>query len=402
MKTKNFLVLLVSVLALALVAQTVSAFGQITSVEVDGEQVLGQTINLEPGRTIDVRITFVADVAADDVRMKAEIVGEDDVVSERFDILPGGKYVRTLQLRVPFDLDDDSNESRTLEIEVESENSGSVDEFISFTIQRVSYTLEILSVQIQPEVKAGDTFVMDVVLKNRGSHEATDTFLKVTMPELGLETRTFYGDVAQEDRGDPDETDSVERRTYVRIPANTRPGLYTVQLEAFNDDSFVQTERRILVVGAGQDTTVYSSSTSQDLALEERGEYRLTVVNRGNSLAVFNLNADAPAALDVDLSESVIVVPAGSSKTVSVFASAAEEGDYDFTVSVTSEDGTLIDQEAFVANVAGENSGNGVGQNTTVLLTVILAIIFIVLLVVLIVLLTRKPEQKEEFGETYY
>jgi hypothetical protein len=93
-------------------------------------------------------------------------------------------------------------------------------------------------------------------------------------------------------------------------------------------------------------------------------------------------------------------LPAGSSKTVEFTASSSVRDEYDFTVNVLSEDGTLIEQKAFKANVT--EGGTSVTANTTVLLTVILAIIFVVLLVVLIVLLTRKPESKEEFGESYY
>jgi preprotein translocase subunit SecG len=99
-----------------------------------------------------------------------------------------------------------------------------------------------------------------------------------------------------------------------------------------------------------------------------------------------------------------VVVPAGTSRTVEFLVDSDTRDEYTFNVDVLSDGGALIDSKTFSANVVeGKGTGStGVQANTTVLLTVILAIIFVVLLVVLIVLLTRKPESKEEYGESYY
>ena len=97
------------------------------------------------------------------------------------------------------------------------------------------------------------------------------------------------------------------------------------------------------------------------------------------------------------MDEPVIAVPAGNSKAIKYDVSAAKAGTYTFTANIYSS-GNLVKTETFTANV----QGTGIAGNATVLLTVVLAIIFVVLLVVLIVLLTRKPEKKEDFGESYY
>ena len=103
------------------------------------------------------------------------------------------------------------------------------------------------------------------------------------------------------------------------------------------------------------------------------------------------------------MGDNIVVVHAGSSRTVSLFADSDTRDDYTFTVDVNSEEGVLVARETFSANVVeGDSRIGGTTTNATVLLTVILAIIFIVLLVVLIVLLTRKTEKTEEFGESYY
>lgn len=409
MTNKNLLILLVAMFALVVSMYSVSAvdFGDVIGVEVNDIDVFnGQPFNLEQvaGQRISVLITFRADAPADMVRMKAWISGESTAKTDLFKVNNGTVYSRLIYLDVPNDLDDES-ESRKLEIEVESETEGIADHrTFSFTLQREAFDLEILSIQMQSEIKAGESLVIDAVLKNRGTYETDDTFLTVRIPELGLETRTFYEDLSPTDQGgnEPDKRDSVERRTFLRIPASVKPGLYTVFFEAFNGDTSVLTERRVLIVGAGNDASVFASQTSKTFSAGAQGEFKLTIVNRGNSVGVYTIVANAPTGLNVDVSEPVVVVPAGTSKTISVFASSSKVDDYTFTVNVMSEDGTTLSTQTFSAVVEEGTAGDGITQNTTLLLTVILAIVFIVLLVVLIVLLTRKPEKAEETGESYY
>lgn len=410
MAWKNFMVFLVAAFALVALAANVSAFGTIQSVEVNDVEASSGTVDFAnfAGETVTVRITFLASGNASDVRVKAWFSGEREnaAVSARdFDVIAGNTYSLYVQVPVPHDLDEELHEARTLNIVVENQAQTADEVEIDFTVQRFSYDLEILAVDMQPEVKAGESFAVDVVLKNRGSHLSDDTFLKVRIPELGLETSTYYGDLSAIDSDEPvDRNDAAERRTFLRIPVNAPAGLYTVEIEAFNDDSVARIQRRVLVTGASEGALSVPSTSSKTFSVGETAEYKLTLVNRGTTVSVYMLDANAPSNLNVRLSDNIVVVPAGTSRTVSVFADSAVRDDYTFSVNVNSEEGALVTQQTFVANVV-EGNGSGVSgtkANATVLLTVILAIVFIVLLVVLIVLLTRKPETKEEFGESYY
>ncbi|MFH1802913.1 MAG: hypothetical protein ABH864_05710 [archaeon] len=419
MSKNNLLVFIASVVfVLAFAMGNVSAFGDIETIEVNGVVVVdhGQQVgSVDLANFVDDRVpvlvVFKADngsgVLAEDVRIKAWISGEAEnvVTSERFDVLADRTYTRIVYLDIPSDLRDVLDETRKLEILVESKAEGTADrETIDFTVQRASYVLEILSVDMQPEVNVGDSMVVDVVLKNRGRQFADDAFLTISIPELGLEERTYFGDLSPIDQDDPNKEDAVERRTYIRVPANVEPGLYNVEIEAYNSDSYDRVDRRVLVTGgAVENTMVISASTSKTFNAGETETYKMTLVNRGSVVRVFELQIDSPDNLNVDLSDSLVVVPAGTSRTVEIFADSTIRDEYTFTVDVLS-DGAQIDSKTFRANVVegSGNSGSGVQANTTVLLTVILAIIFVVLLVVLIVLLTRKPETKEEYGESYY
>jgi len=105
--------------------------------------------------------------------------------------------------------------------------------------------------------------------------------------------------------------------------------------------------------------------------------------------------------LTVSVSESVVAVPAGSSKTVTLMASSDKEGTYNFNVNVFSDE-EVVGQTALTTKVEGKASGTSSATNPVIVLTVVLAIIFVVLLIVLLVLIGRKPEKSEEFGESYY
>ncbi|MDO8459997.1 MAG: hypothetical protein Q7S74_02720 [Nanoarchaeota archaeon] len=409
MASKNFFVFLVTALVLAALAvQIVSAstFGTIMSVEVDGVTV-GTTTHLATfaGQSVPVQVVFNATADAQDVRVKAWISGDQGlaVSSDRFDVIAGNMYSKRFLVRMPTNID--PSEQLTLTIRLESENAGTADQIeIPLTVERESYLVEILDVTMDSKIGAGDTLPIDVVLKNRGRHFADDTFVKVQIPELGLETKAYFSDLSPVDQGGNvvDKQDAAERRLLLRIPSDAPAGLYTVEFEAFNADSSTNFEKKLLVTGAEAETMVVAPSTSKTFTTDKSGSYSITLVNKGNTVRVYELSVDAPSDLSVDISEPVVVIPAGSSRSIKIDASSTKAGKYTFTVNANSDSKTL-QSTSYTANVV-ESSGKTtvITSNTTVLLTVILAIVFIVLLVVLIVLLTRKPQKSEEFGESYY
>ncbi len=151
-------------------------------------------------------------------------------------------------------------------------------------------------------------------------------------------------------------------------------------------------------MSGNSNSAIVSSPSSRTFSAGSDGTYRLTLVNSGNKILVYNLVTESDNGLTVDLEDSVVVVPAGESETVEITANAAREGNYNFKVTVLDSDNNVVGEKSFVANVEGRT----VGGNAAVVLTIILAIVFVVLLVVLIVLLTRKPAKADSDGESYY
>ncbi|MBX4195961.1 hypothetical protein KW805_00020 [Candidatus Pacearchaeota archaeon] len=396
---------LVAVLAFAVVMiASVSALGSI-SVEINGIDASASTsVAAFAGQNLPVKVIFSSTDNATDVRVKAWISGDKDVAvsTERFDVLSGQTYSRLISVPVPFDLDD-LDEPLTLNVVVESKQGivASTGTGLDLNVQRESYLVEILDVNVAQTAQVGQALPLDIVLKNRGRKFADDTFVRASIAALGIEEKAYFGDLAPVDQSDPDKDDAVERRMLLRIPSNAPAGIYTVEIQAYNADSSTTTTKKVVIGGVADGSTVVSPALSKNFAPGQTSEYSLTLVNTGDKVQIYDVAATAPAGLTADVSDSIVVVPAGTSRTVKVQASAAKAGVYPFTVSVNS-DGQLVKSVNFIANVEGNKVLGNTGSNATVLLTVVLAIIFVVLLVVLIVLLTRKPAKTEEFGESYY
>ncbi|MEK6825365.1 MAG: hypothetical protein AABY00_01110 [Nanoarchaeota archaeon] len=405
MKSKQILVSLVAVFALLIIfSSNVSAFARIASVEVgDAEAVRFGQINVaaSAGESLPVLVRFTADKNASDVRVQAELNsrGKDyQAETERFDVIAGGVYTKRLNVVMPKNID--PSERLSLEVKISNAAFGTSDrKVIPINAQRESYLLEILDAEMDTKASAGTVLPITIVLKNRGSHLAEDTFVTARIPTLGVQERAYFGDLSAVDKADPDKEDAAERILFVRIPENAKAGIYTVEIEATNDDSTSAVSKKIAISDTGAQSVVVSSSNSKNFAVGEKTTYSMTILNSGNKAKIYTLATESLSEdFKLTLNEPVIVVPAGNSKVLDIDATASNTGSYGFTVSVTS-DGALVKKETFTAKVEGKK---GVEGNTTVVLTVILAIVFVVLLVVLIVLLTRKPEKTKEFGESYY
>lgn len=396
MNTRTLLISLVLSVMLVAVAAQVSALGTIRSVTVNEVEDFQGTAGVFAGETVPVRVIFAADRTTGDVRITARLLGESGVstTTERFDVVAGSTYSRLLNIRMPFDID--PNESFDLEVTVEAQGD-IVRRVVSFEVQRESYLVEVLSVGTPDQVRAGQTLPLDVVLKNRGRHVAEDTFVKARIAELGVSTMGYFGDLDAVDNSDDNEEDAVERRLYLSIPSTARDGVYTIELEAANSDSSTLTTKKIVVVGAGQESRIVTSGATKTFAVGESKTYSLTLVNAGNEIKVYDLVLEASEQLTIDMGDSIVVVPAGTSKTVNMDVTSNEEGTYTFAVTVQS-DGALVKKESFTASV----KGTAAQVNPSVVLTVVLAVIFVVLVIVLIVLLTRRPEKAETYGESYY
>lgn len=396
MKKNMLLVPFVAVLALMVIAFASANLATGVSTEFNGVELGSSTVMVgNVNDVVPVRVTFQADGDATDVKVKVYMEGSREEVSastDRFDIEDGVVYTKLLSLELPSD-SKDLSEEYTLYVEVVSKNDRTEEEY-TVSMQRESYTFEILSVDYSSKVSAGDVFPIAVVIKNSGYNRMDDTYVVVSIPALGISARGYVGDLVSTSVGydDDEKDDSQEEVVYLKVPSSAVSGVYEMRIEVYNDDSDAFTTK-LISVGESASSMVLASVKNQDVNAGETVTYDLIIVNSADDVKVFNIETTSGDVLSVS-APSVVTVGPDSSTTVPISVSVSDDakiGAYTFSVDVDGE------QVVFGANVVGSSISSSV-----VALTVVLVIIFIVLLAVLIVLLTKKERPMEEVETSYY
>lgn len=344
------------------------------------------------GNTVPVRVTFTSLKDMSEVRIHVRMEGHREEVSAstaRFDIVDGVTYTKLLNLKLP---SDEKNLLReyTLYVEISSAKDRTEKEY-TIQMQRESYQLDILSIDHNSKVSAGDVVPVTVVVKNTGYNDADDVFVTASIPSLDILARTYVGELVSTNKNDRDDEVSVSKTLYIKIPENAQ-GAYELEVSVYNLDSKTNARKLISVSESGA-VSVLTAVKNKDLKSGETVSYELILINSGENVKAFNIKAVSGSDLAVSV-PSIVVVGPRSSETVSVAVTASNSasiGTYTFTVEVDGK------QNVFGANVIGTSVSNSV-----VALTVVLVVVFIVLLAVLIILLTRKEKPIEEVETSYY
>ncbi len=434
MKNKTILVSCMAFLTIALTLTIVSAaenssdFIEITDIEVNGISVkldnIGAAIAESISDEIPIVVKFKANRDASDVRVQVSLDGgglreEVSDESERFHIIKGNSYIKRFTLDLPSsrELDKfesvDNDEIRAgktkklfFEVEVTADNERTIrDNFkVILELQRDQYSLDILSVDKNDIVIAGDILAIDVVIENNGHHRLDNVYVQASIPGLGISRKVYAGDLsALGDRFDDDINDARERRIYLTIPSNAPAGNYDLEIEAYNPDTSILASERVVV----REIERVSSTTSRTIAPGEQTTFEVVLTNPSDKAVVYTITPDVVTGLFIEAVEPIITINPGSSRTTMIKVRASEnakEGTYFVTVNAESDVG-LSQKLSLTINVEDSitpTDGEIGRPSTVVVLTVILVIVFIVLLIILIVLLTRRPEETEEFGETNY
>lgn len=401
MNAKSVLVSFIATVSILFLVATASAFtGDLTTnelVKVEGMDASSGDVSVIAGEKIIITVYFDSLQSASDVKVKAEIEGNKVDVEDRtttFDVESGKRYKKTLSLQVPYELKDELSDDITLTISVSNSDYESEEDF-TLRVQRPSYNANIKSVIVKQTVESGETFSVDVVLKNIGYNDLEDVYISASIPELGIQSgKKYLGDlVALEECDceqdeiclircnyclDEDDTDTVTARLYLDVPYDVDGGIYSLEVVVENDEDKTEVAKQIIVNNDVSETVIQSGN-------------KIVLVNPTNKIKVYKIIPEYPATV----SESIVAVPADSSKTVTVDANSNKE----YKVSVFSGE-TLVKTVTF--NSSTDKNNDSSNTSPLVALTIILAIIFIVLLVILVVLITKKPEKSEEFGESYY
>ncbi len=405
MDIKKLLVSFVMLVSILFLAANVSAQQLADNVVVE---VNGVNANSNPaivvGDILFVRVEFDSLVNIQDVTVRAELEGTRRNVraeTNPFDVEIGNRYIRTLRLDVPFDLRDKLSGYVDLNIRISGTGYRNEENF-QLRVQRESYRVDVMSVEVPQTVKAGELFPVDIVLKNLGYNDLSDLFVTAKISALNVERTSFFGNLIAIECDDDasavdnyginisrkcieNKADTISGRIFLSTPYNVKPGIYALEVKVSSEDTVSSQTVQVVISNQFSEGNFIVSGN------------QLMIANPTNELVVYRLVPQSTASLTVSVSDSIVSVPAGSSKTVSVDATSALDGVQTYTVNIFAVDGTLVESVKFSETFEGRDITSPI-----FILTIVLAIIFIVLLVVLIILIGKKPKKSEEFGECYY
>ncbi len=401
MNTKNLWVFFFALASILLVANNfvgaASELVTIDQVKIDDVFASANEVSVTAGETITVKVFFTSLQDASDVKLKLELEGakvSEEATTAPFTVESKKKYSKTLTLTIPYELQDEVSDELTLDIKIWNGDFRTEDNRISLNTQRPSYNAAIMSIDSAQSVKAGKVLPVDVVLKNTGYSRLDDVYVTVKISALGLERSSYFGDlVAVESKYDDDTT---TKRFLLEMPSDAKAGAYTLEVKAFNNDFSVSKSAQVAVENEFP-TSAVAADIKKSASVGSATEFELVIANPTDKLRVFRIVTESNGDLTTGSSATLVSVPAGETKTISVTAKPESKGEYTFDVHLFAGE-ELVDSVKL--GVLAE--GRSAGSSSIVALTIILVIIFLVLLGALVALMRKNPKQSEEFGESYY
>ena len=408
---------------------------QITEVKVEGTSVFGNSgtleLNVERGDSIAIEVwveggdSGTGIVSDDNVRIKAEIngyeYGDIEAKTDTFSVKPGVTYKKTLRLNIPNDLDLESN-LYTLNVEASSNDfSDETNNDIQLNINSKRHYLNIQDVIISPStsVEAGKNIFAKVRLENLGDKKEQDIKVEMSIPELGLSTRTYIDELVPKelDTNNDEETSMSSPEMYLKLPEDAN-GKYTLKFTVTYNRGHTTEEQTfdLLVKGQSRPTvpssTVSIDTTSQTIQAGKGAVYKLMFSNLGQqpvtySVDIAGVSGWGTTRVDPD---TVTVMP-DTTADMFVFVAASENtksGVQPFTLNIK-QDGQVVKQLGLTANVQGASaSSDDSFKNIRQGLEVGFIVLLIILVILGLILAARKlgggskESMEEPSSKTYY
>ena len=224
------LLVVLSIFSVAVSADTSSKY-EVTSVQANSMDISSYTIEVENGYAVPVAVYITGTGETTDVTIRSWIGGYeyDDVaaVSDMFKVDDGISYKKTLNLELPADNIDNSDEDYTLYVEV-YDSQDSYEYTGTVHVEKVRHLVNILDVVLDNSVDAGDYSTATVRLENFGDNKEEDIKVTVSIPALGIQKSEYLSELTNDEIANEDEESSGEVSLTFQIPANAASGSYDV------------------------------------------------------------------------------------------------------------------------------------------------------------------------------
>jgi uncharacterized membrane protein len=401
----------------------------VTSVEINNKNIYADSGNhtnnyrYQRGEQLDIDVCVKALAEVQDAQIEVDIYGyrystrEQNKVSDisnTFDLSEGDNDCFRLNLEVPTKIEADYYKLR---IRVADRDGTSFEQDFELHIEGAdaSSAVEIRDFTIDPEeVIAGRAFTAMIKVRNIGNYDLSDLKATVSIPELNIKTSEYMNNL------DSDESKIFEE-LLLRVPECTKAGNYDVEiLVEFDEYEETSVSTSISVqkgdmCGAStgttgtegtEDKTIVTVPSSQELSQGTSVAYPIMIQNNLGTSKTYTLTvsgASGWATTRIDPS-SVLIVPAGQSKTVYLYVSAnsdSEPGDKIMTLTVDS--GTESKQIPLVAKISMGTAGSTTNWSSLRNgLEIGLVVLVIILIIIGLIIAFNKMKDNKKETEPYY
>jgi len=426
--SKTFVMFFVFIaVAVAMVSVVSAANLEITSLEINNKDrvtATNHTINYvyQRGQALNIDVCVQALTDVTDAQVSADIYGyrysnrdtthPTSDTSDTFDLSQNDSDCKSLKLVIPDLVDMDYYKLR---ISVADRDGLLTEQDYELHLNGVarSSAVQVKDFAFNPEeVVAGRAFTSMVKVRNYGTTDLKDLKVTVSVPDLNINAYQYM-----------DELNSDESKTFeellLRVPDCAKAGTYTVEIKVeFDEYEETDTTGTIKVTSGDScgattpvsptqpDKTVITVPNNQEITQGTGAVYPMVIANSGATSKTYTITlsgASTWASTRIDPS-SVVVVPAGESRTVYLYVSAnkdAELGDKVMTLNI--DTGTESKQVALTAKITAATTN--AGSDTSGFrngLEIGLVVLVIILLIIGLIIGFKKMKDNKQESEPYY
>jgi hypothetical protein len=339
-----------------------------------------------------------------EAKIEVEFDGEDQD-TEYFDV-KANHIGATSVFEIEIDDDEDLVGIETLTVTMKDKegNFDDVEVVIRLDIVKEDNLVEIYDVNFRNglQLNAGEVFIASVGISNEGYDKEDDVYVKMSIPELGLTTRTDRFDLYTDRDANEEEYSKFHKQLFMQMPLNVPSGVYDVYFTVYFDDGDEAREVVYsLIVGSGQ---AYDSQITMD------SEYQVTSAGKAIVYKVLFANPNVDYNVVVEGLDFGTYEVRTEDNTAYVFVSVDEDasnGEYAFNV-VVKAGSNVLEDFAVTTKVTEGNSDvsySSVKQG----LEIGFAVLLVILVILGIILVAKRLGKGDEIEEpmldedqTYY
>ncbi len=281
----------------------------INEVQIDDIALTSGTnrVSLDRNASYPVEIQFTPQQNINNLEIEAFISGYeynyDDKISDATpadDYEANTTYKRTLNIKIPKDVEEDSYKLRIL---FSDRDGDSLIQDYNLKLDPVRNALEIIDIILSQEtVEAGNTLTASVRLANLGSEEEEDIKIGFTIPELGINAATYLDELEQEDEESSEEV-------FLRIPDDAKAGVYNLDVKVDYDRKHSSVYGSVLISvknpkeesASKPKIAILIGSQLESASFDKPAVYPVLVTNYAKTAKVFTFAVEGADFADVEV-----------------------------------------------------------------------------------------------------